>query len=137
MKQTILILACLLAMVAPSFAQNFAGDKIIGVYWVEQDGDKSKVRFSKLPCPHILSLSPTAASQAAINLSQGGRWSKSTRPPLGTQALVHSDTEASTLFLSMPFPRNQPFRTPGESCSRLAVELSSPPAPAPSQVLAL
>ena len=54
-----------------------------------------------------------------------------------TQALVHSDTEASTLFLSMPFPRNQPFRTPGESCSRLAVELSSPPAPAPSQVLAL
>ena len=47
MKQTILTLACLLAMVAPSFAQNFAGDKIIGTYWVEQDGDKSKVRFSK------------------------------------------------------------------------------------------
>ena len=47
MKQTILTLACLLAMVAPSFAQNFAGNKIIGTYWVEQDGDKSKVRFSK------------------------------------------------------------------------------------------
>ena len=47
MKQTIITLACLFAMVAPSFAQNFAGDKIIGTYWVEQDGDKSKVRFSK------------------------------------------------------------------------------------------
>jgi len=47
MKQTIITLACLFTMVAPSIAQNFAGDKIIGTYWVEQDGDKSKVRFSK------------------------------------------------------------------------------------------
>lgn len=46
-KQIITTLVCLLAMAMPSVAQSFAGDKIIGVYWVEQDGDKSKVRFTK------------------------------------------------------------------------------------------
>lgn len=83
---------------------------------------------TRLSCLHLLSLPPTAASHAAISLSQGGGWSRSTCPPLGTQALVHSDTEASTLFLSRSSPCSQPsFGTPGESCSRLTVQLSSPP----------
>lgn len=46
-KKIITTLALFLTMAMPSIAQAFAGDKIIGVYWVEQDGDKSKVRFSK------------------------------------------------------------------------------------------
>lgn len=121
-------------------AEQLSSRKVWGVgstlLWTLWHPPRTPLR-PRLPCPHILSLPPTAASHAAINLSQGGRGSKCTRPPLGTQALVHSDTEASTLSLSRPSPRSQPFGTPGESCSHLTVELSSPPTPAPSQVLAL
>ena len=46
-KKIITTLAFFLSMAMPSIAQTYAGDKIIGVYWVEQDGDKSKVRFTK------------------------------------------------------------------------------------------
>lgn len=46
-KKIITTLTLFLTMVMPSIAQTLAGDKIIGVYWVEKDGDKSKVRFTK------------------------------------------------------------------------------------------
>lgn len=46
-KKLFITIFCIVSMVLPAAAQNFAGDKIIGVYWVERDGDKSKVRFSK------------------------------------------------------------------------------------------
>lgn len=105
--------------------------------WILWHPPRTPLR-TRLACPHLLSLPPTAASHAAISLSQGGGWSRSTCPPLGTQALVHSDTEASTLFPSRSSPCSQPsFGTAGESCSRLTVQLSPPPSPAPSQVLAL
>lgn len=40
-------MAILFAWFMPTLAADFAGDKIIGDYWVVQDDDKSKVRFTK------------------------------------------------------------------------------------------
>ncbi|MBP5423465.1 MAG: DUF2147 domain-containing protein [Paludibacteraceae bacterium] len=45
MKKIISIISLLL-LVSYSFAQS-AGDKLIGVYYLEHDGDRSKVRFTK------------------------------------------------------------------------------------------
>ena len=46
-KKLFITICCIISMALPAIAQSFAGDKIVGVYWVERDGDKSKVRFSK------------------------------------------------------------------------------------------
>lgn len=48
MRKVTLSLALLFATLLPALAQVAPGDKIIGDYWVVQDDDKSKVRFTKI-----------------------------------------------------------------------------------------
>ena len=50
MKHILTILACAIAAILPSAAQsalNDKGDNIVGDYYVVQNGDESKVRFTK------------------------------------------------------------------------------------------
>ncbi len=48
MKKLAISLIMLCAWILPTLAQQFAGDKIIGEYWVTHDDEKSKVRFTKI-----------------------------------------------------------------------------------------
>ncbi len=48
MKKFSLLLLFLCIYAVTALAEGFAGDKIIGEYWVVQDNDKSKVRFTKV-----------------------------------------------------------------------------------------
>lgn len=48
MKKFVVSLLMLCVWMLPTLAQEFAGDKILGEYWVNHGDEKSKVRFTKI-----------------------------------------------------------------------------------------